>query len=174
MSAIQARQTRASWLEPVALVQGYVLVLGAGLLLEGGALLLGDQLGLSVGIGTSDTRHNLLHVVWGIALLAILISARGRSATRVIGAALVFGAFYIALGILGLTIDQPFGLMLGPGENVFHFTVGPLALVLGAWALKATSDRAAARPVLIGAPQRRRRPVLERKRPPRRGRSRRR
>jgi len=128
MSALRARPTRATWLEPVPLVQGYVLVLGAGLLLEGGALLTVDQLGLPVGIGTSDTRHNLLHVAWGIALLAIWISARGRSATRVVWAALVFGAFYIALGILGLTIAQPFGLVLGPGENVFHFTVGPLAL----------------------------------------------
>jgi len=174
MSTVQARQTRASWLEPVTLVRVYVLVLGAGLLLEGGGLLLADRLGLSTDFGTSDTRDNLLHAVWGIALLGVWISARGRDTTRVISAAVVSGAFYVALGILGLTIDRPFGLVLGPGENIFHFTVGPLALLLGAWALKATSDRAAARPVSSGAPIRRRRPAPERKRAPRRGRSRRR
>ncbi len=171
MNTLQARSSR---LDAVALVRGYVLVLGAGLLIEGGGLLIFDWLGLSAGIPTSDTRHNLLHVVWGIALLGIWISARGRAPTRVIWAALVFGAFYIALGILGLTIDQPFGLMLGPSENVFHFTVGPLALALGAWALRATNDRVASRPVPLAAPGRRRRPAPERKRVSRRGRSRRR
>jgi len=155
-------------------IRAYVLVLGLGLLLEGDGLLLADRLGLSVGIPTSDVRHNLLHVAWGVALLGIWITSRRQHATRIIWAALVFGAFYVALGILGLTIDRPFGLVLGPGDNVFHFTVGPLALVLGAWALKATNDRAAARPVLVAAPNRRRRPAPERKRAPRRGRSRRR
>jgi hypothetical protein len=171
---VNTLQARTGWLDPVTLVRVYVLILGAGLLLEGGALLILDQLGLSVGIGTSDLRHNLLHVVWGVALLGVWISARGRKATRVIWASLVFGAFYVALGVLGLTIDRPFGLLLGPGENIFHFTVGPLALVLGAWALKATNDRATALPVRLAAPVRRRRPAPERKRPPRRGRSRRR
>ena len=167
-------QVRAGRLDPVALVRAYVLVVGLGLLLEGGGLLLADSLGLSVGIPTSDVRQNLLHVVSGIALLGIWITSRRRHATRVIWAALVFGAFYVALGILGLTIDRPFGLALGPGENVFHFTVGPLALLLGAWALKATNDRAASLPVPLAAPGRRRRPAPERKRAPRRGRSRRR
>jgi hypothetical protein len=165
---------RANRVDPVLLVRLYVLVLGAGLLLEGSALLLADSLGLAVpGFASSDTRRNLLHMVWGLALLAIWITSQRRHVTRVIWAALVFGAFYIALGILGLTLDRPFGLQLGPGENAFHFTVGPLALALGAWALKATSDQAAIRPVPLAAPIRRRRPAPERKRTSRRGRSRR-
>ncbi len=171
MSALAARR---SWVDPVTLVRVYVLVLGAGLLLEGGGLLVADLLRFSVGIATNDTRHNLLHVVWGVALLGIWIPSQRRHVSRVIWAALVFGAFYVALGILGLTLDRPFGLVLGPGENVFHFTVGPLALALGAWALSATTDRAAVRPVPLAAPGRRRRPAPERKRAPRRGRSRRR
>jgi hypothetical protein len=173
VTMLQARRTRASRVDPIMLVRAYVLVAGLGLLLEGGGLLVVDRLGLSLGIGTNDARHNLLHVVWGIALLGIWLTARGRDPTRVIWAALVFGAFYVALGVLGLTIDQPFGLLLGPGENVFHFTVGPLALLLGAWALKTTHDRAASLPVPLAAPVRRRRPAPERKRVPRRGRSRR-
>jgi len=156
------------------LVRVYVLVLGAGLVLEGGGLLLADWLGLSVGIATNDTRRNLLHVVWGVALLGIWITSQRRHVSRVIWAALVFGAFYVALGILGLTIDRPFGLVLGPGENMFNFTIGPLALALGAWALRSTSDRPTAVPVPLAAPIRRRRPAPERKRTSRRGRSRRR
>jgi hypothetical protein len=167
-------RARAGWLDPVALVQLYVLILGAGLLLEGGGLLVLDWLGVSAGFGTSDMRHNVLHVVWGIALLAVWLTSRGRETSRVIWAALVFGAFYVALGVLGLTIDRPFGLVLGPGENVFHFTVGPVALALGAWALSATNDRAVSRPVPFAAPVRRRRPAPERYRVSRRGRSRRR
>jgi hypothetical protein len=177
---VNARGLRASRVEPVTIVRAYVLVLGAGLLLEGGGLLLFDRLGVSVGIATSDARHNVLHVIWGVALLAISVTSWRRHAQRVIWAALVFGAFYVALGILGLTLDRPFGLQLGPGENVFHFTVGPLALLLGVWALKSTHDRAAERAVLLPTrlaatvPLRRRRPSAERKRSPRRGRSRRR
>jgi hypothetical protein len=118
-------------LEPRRLVRLYVLALGFGLLLEGGALLLVNALALPVAVGTNDTRHNLLHVVWGIGLLVIAATPQGRGTTRVAWAALVFGAFYIALGVLGVVLDQPFGLLLGPGENVFHFVVGPLALILG-------------------------------------------
>ncbi len=156
MSTLAARASRV---DPVVLVRVYVLLLGAGLLLEGGGLLIADWLGLSGSFGTSDTRHNVLHVVWGVVLLAIWITSQ---------------RFYIALGILGLTLGRPFGLLLGPGENVFHFTVGPLALALGAWALRSTSDRAAALKVPLAAPGRRRRPAPERKRAARRGRSQRR
>ncbi len=171
---MSTERLRASRLEPLALVRWYVLIAGAGLLLEGGGLLLIDRLGLAASFGTSDARHNVLHVVWGIALLGVWSWARRRGAMPVIWAALVFGAFYVALGILGLTIDRPFGLLLGPGENIFHFTVGPLALVLAAWALKAVNDRSVVSlPVPIAAPVRRRRPSVERKRTPRRGRTRR-
>jgi hypothetical protein len=122
-------------LEPALLVRVYVLALGAGLLLEGGSLLLVNVLGLPLAIGTNDTRHNLLHVVWGIGLLAIAATPQSRGSTRVAWAAAVFGVFYVALGVLGVLLDRPFGLLLGPGENGFHFIVGPLALLLGARAL---------------------------------------
>ena len=44
---------------------------------------------------------------------------------------IVFGVFYTALAISGAIATNPYGLQLGPGENAFHFIVGPLALVLG-------------------------------------------
>jgi hypothetical protein len=128
------------------LVRVYVLTLGALLLLEGGALLLVDRLPLSLGFTASDTRHNLLHVVWGAGLLAVVLTA--RDSDRVAWAAVIFGLFYVSLAVLGVVSDQPFGLLLGPGENIFHFTVGPLALVLGAWALRSSS---ASRPLTSAA-----------------------
>jgi hypothetical protein len=123
----------------VRLVRLYVVVLGAGLLLDGLLLLVLDGLGAQVPVNTTDWRHNLLHLVWGAALLMVSVLARGERQLWAAWAALIFGTFYVALGVLGLTIDQPFGLQLGPGENAFHFIVGPLALVLGAWALRAAS-----------------------------------
>lgn len=127
------------------LVRVYGWLLGAGLLLEGGALLLLDQLhvampGLVMGFATGDVRHNALHVVWGAAILVLL--ATSRAETRALTAVLAFGIFYVTLGFLGLIVDRPFGLLLGPGENVFHLTVGPLALALGARSIWRSRHRA--------------------------------
>jgi hypothetical protein len=127
-------------MDPVRLTRLYVLVLGAGLLLDGALLLTLNALGVQVsGVNATDVRHNALHIVWGVALLVVSYFARHGHELRAVWASLVFGAFYVALGVVGLTIDQPFGLQLGPGENAFHLTVGPLALVLGAWALRTSS-----------------------------------
>jgi hypothetical protein len=170
--------TTARRLEPLAIVRLYVLVLGAGLLVEGAGLLLLDTLNLNVGVATSDWRHNVLHIVWGIALLAVSGVSRGPYALRAAWAALIFGTFYVALGVVGLTVDRPFGLVLGPGENAFHFTVGPLALLLGAWAVRSSSSVPTSAPMVLptrpAAPARRRRPPPVRKRVSRRGTARRR
>lgn len=107
--------------DPVRLVQLYIWVLGAGLLLDGGLLMLANWLGVAAPFDTTDWRHNLLHIVWGVALLAVSWLSRDGHPIRVAWAAVIFGAFYVALGVLGLTIDQPFGLQLGPGET--HFTL---------------------------------------------------
>jgi hypothetical protein len=120
-------------LEPRRLVKLYVLVLGAALLLEGGGLLLAGSWGLPIGSLASDARHNLLHVVWGLGLL---LSVALRQAAW---AAVVFGVFYVALAVLGVVLSNPFGLQIGPGESVFHFIVGPLALGLGWWAVRSSS-----------------------------------
>lgn len=110
------------------LVRLYGLVVGGGLLLEGGGLLLLDVVRSS----TSDTRHNALHLVWGVTMVGLL--AMNRHPLRAVMVGLVFGALYTALGIAGVVFDRPFGLLLGPGENAFHLIVGPLALLLGGWA----------------------------------------
>ena len=110
-------------------VRVYCWVLGAGLLLEGAGLLLLQAFNLYQG----DVRHNALHAIWGVAILVLV------KLDRAIQTALVFGVFYTALGVLGVVTTDPFGLQLGPGENVFHFIVGPLALALGVRAQRASS-----------------------------------
>jgi hypothetical protein len=123
-----------SRLDPAWLVRLYGLVVGASLLLEGGLLLALSALSAALPalpFATGDVRHNALHVVWGVAILTLLVT--DRSAERATLVAVVFGVFYSLLGMLGLLVDRPFGLLLGPGENAFHLTVGPLALALGVW-----------------------------------------
>jgi hypothetical protein len=109
----------------------YGLVLGTGLLVEGSFYLLINALQISA----VDVPHNTLHVVWGATILGMLLVNRSNLVGAVV--MLVFGVFYTALAVAGIVSTNPFGLLLGPGENAFHFTVGPLALVLGAWSLSA-------------------------------------
>jgi peptidoglycan/LPS O-acetylase OafA/YrhL len=124
----------------VRLVRCYGLLIGAGLLLEGGALLLLEVLRVAPG----NTRHNALHVVWGLAIGALLAISRGQRWTLLVVGG--FGVFYTGLAVVGVLVDQPLGLRLGPGENAFHFTVGPLALLLtlrAAVQLSSSSNRSA-------------------------------
>jgi hypothetical protein len=111
----------------------YGLIVGAGLLLEGGGLLVLDVLGVLPG----DTRHNALHAIWGAVMLGLLLT--DSSPRRAAWVALIFGIFYTALAFAGVLVDRPGGLLLGPGENVFHFIVGPLGLAFGVLALRQLS-----------------------------------
>ncbi|MBV8716771.1 MAG: hypothetical protein JOZ65_17045 [Chloroflexi bacterium] len=109
-------------------MRAYLLVVGAGLLAEGGALLLASTLGVPVPY-VLDTPHNLLHVVWGVLILGILTTA--RDPRRVSALASLFGVFYTGLAIAGVVFANPFGLLLGTGENIFHFVVGLSSLGAG-------------------------------------------
>ena len=139
MAAITTRVPR--------LTRAYLWVLGAGLLIEGGAMLaLGwlpnDLLGTAISLPGPDPLHNGIHVLWGAVILCLLaLGVEGTGASLI---ALCFGVFYVALGFLGILVHHPFGLLLGAGENVFHFIVGPLALVLGAASLWVRPARRAA------------------------------
>jgi hypothetical protein len=117
-------------IDPVRLVELYIWVLGAGLLLDGAVMLL---------VQSGDVRASVLHGITGAALLVVSVLARGGHQIRVVWAAVVFGALYVALGVLGFTIDQPFGLQLGPGDHAFHVVIGLVALVVGGWALRTLS-----------------------------------
>jgi hypothetical protein len=108
------------------LTRVYLWALGAGLLLEGSLLRITSALGLNLGV---DPLHDTIHIVWGLVILALLV--RGLDDHGAALLAFTFGVFYVIFGIAGVAFDRPLGLQLGPGENAFHFIVGPLALVLG-------------------------------------------
>lgn len=111
------------------LARTYVILLGVGLLLEGAALLAAAAMNLALPYAL-DNRHNALHVVWGLLILGVL--ATSRDSSRLASLALVFGVFYIGLAFAGMVLVNPFGLLLGPGENLFHLTVGTGSLVAAA------------------------------------------
>jgi hypothetical protein len=117
---------------PARRLRTYLALVGALLLLQGSAsLLLHEALALNLsslhGFLTPNDRHAILHVVWGLMILAVL--ALKVSERTVIWFGFVFGVFYVALGVLGIVVHDPFGLHLGWGENVFHLLIGPLALI---------------------------------------------
>ena len=110
----------------------YLLVAGVVLLAQGSVSLFlheGVDVDLSGwhGLLTTDDRHAGLHVVWGAIMLPVAALAGD---VTLVGLGFVFGAFYVALAILGVVMHDPFGLRLGFGENAFHWIIGPLALVL--------------------------------------------
>lgn len=125
-------------------LRGYLVVLGAVLLLQGSASLLLHE-GLDVdlsdlhGLLTTDDRHAVLHVAWGAFLLPVAALASDHV---LIALGFVFGVFYSALAILGIVVDDPFGLRLGLGENAFHAIIGPLGLVLAYARLRAVRGAA--------------------------------
>lgn len=115
----------------------YLWVVGAGLLGQGALTLVflafsEEGARRTHGVLNHDGRHGVLHVVWGLTLLA-LVSWEHRRRPLVTGA-VVFGVFYLALAVLGMVTDDPFGLILGPGENGFHLIVGASALAVAVWA----------------------------------------
>jgi hypothetical protein len=81
----------------------------------------------------TDSVHQGIHVVWGLAMLFPLVRRATDAALAAL--AVVFGIFYVLFGLLGVLIHQPFGLHLGWDENGFHLLAGPVALILGAWTL---------------------------------------
>ena len=116
----------------------YLWVLMIGLLVQGlGSLLFrlapalaADAPYLIRSILGIDFWHAWVHIVWGIIGVVLLLARPSRGAA--IWLALVFGVFYTALGILGVTIHHPLGLELDDFENGFHLTAGPATLLFGA------------------------------------------
>lgn len=85
-----------------------------------------------------DILHSLIHIAWGVCGLAVLFTNRSGGALILLG--LIFGLFYTALGIWGVSVYHPLGLELDLPENAFHLIVGPLSLLLVGWVRTKTSS----------------------------------
>jgi hypothetical protein len=118
-------------------IRAYLLVLMGGLLVQGlGSLLFRLQPELAAasplvvrGVFGIDFWHSWVHIAWGGAGLGLLVARPSRRPAVVL--ALVFGVFYTAFGVLGVTVHHPLGLELGVLENGFHLVAGPLTLLVG-------------------------------------------
>lgn len=115
-------------------VRLFLAIAGAALLLQGSVSLLRTFVPIQapelvLDFIKADRLHALIHITWGLIMLLFLaFVVSERTLTLLV---LVFGVFYTILAFLGVLIHHPFGLELGIGENVFHFVVGPLALIIG-------------------------------------------
>jgi len=122
-------------------LRGYLYFVMVGLFLQGVVSLLfrtfptlpaGSPL-LIRGVFGIDFWHSWIHIVWGAGGTVLLDLRRSEHAATWL--ALVFGVFYSALGIWGVSAHHALGLELDAYENTFHLTAGPLTLLVGlvAW-----------------------------------------
>ena len=119
--------------------RGYAWFCGIFLLLQGGTTLaarLVPAVDRAFPFLLRTTRmvplHSALHIA--TALLAFLVLALGDRATRRF--ALLFGAFYALLGVLGLATGHAMGLGLQAFDHPFHIVLGLLGIAAAAMTRK--------------------------------------
>jgi hypothetical protein len=78
-----------------------------------------------------DPLHSIVHIVWG-AIGVYVGFFRPRWAVPYL---IAFGVYYIALATFGAFTDIHFGLQLGWRENLAHWTLGPIGLIIGLYGL---------------------------------------
>jgi hypothetical protein len=128
----------------VTLLRWYLWLLGVGLLAQGlvafafSAAHAQPPSWTSTAL-TTHPRHSIVHVIWGLAIVALL--ARGLRDQYVVWLGLGFAIFYLSFALLFLVVHQPFGMTIDPSQNAFHFIVGPLALLLSVLALRSRQLR---------------------------------
>jgi hypothetical protein len=118
--------------------QVYALVIGVTLVVAG---VVGFFYSSSFGTGAEDVDkvfdvlavngwHNLVHIASGVVLLAVMGSYVNARLF-----ALGFGAVYLALGIIGLLMDNPDLLLdfipINDEDNVLHLLIGLAGLGAG-------------------------------------------
>lgn len=96
-------------------VLGYIMVPGGGLLL---------------GIFAIDGTHNLIHIVSGIAGIAMAYAGASRLFCQ------IFGAVYLLVAILGFVATTTDGMLLGlihvnTADHILHLAIGAAASYFG-------------------------------------------
>jgi uncharacterized membrane protein YtjA (UPF0391 family) len=124
--------TPAGYFRLTSIVLGLVGVLGIILAAVGQSRLLAFS-DTGPGFLTLTWTHSIVHIV--LAAVAALLGYGNVSASATKTLAIVFGAVYAALGIVGFMTANPLGntltLQLGFGGNLVHLLIGALGLVAG-------------------------------------------
>jgi hypothetical protein len=114
----------------------YTLFAGVFLLLQGTSTLaarlyppLDRAFPWLLGLTRMVPAHSLLHI--GTALIALWITFKGGPRTPY-WFALLFGAFYLGLAVVGHVTGHQLGLGLQPFDHPFHVVLGGLGLVAAA------------------------------------------
>jgi hypothetical protein len=116
------------------MVQSFLRVFGVVFLLLGVAGFFLPTTGPIYDLLHLSATHNLIHLLSGMVFLAVSGNFRWSKVV-----AIVFGALYTLVALLGLFVEDIFSLSATPTIEVFHFLFGLLALFVG---LKATQSTA--------------------------------
>jgi hypothetical protein len=81
------------------------------------------------GVLSADNHHPWIHIGYGALIVWALLARRPERELALFTT--VFGSLYLGFAVLGALTDDPLGIRLGPGENVFHLVVGTSALFFG-------------------------------------------
>lgn len=84
------------------------------------------------GLFLTDTLHNLVHLVIGIVLLVVAMSAPAKSASWL----KIFGVVYLLLVVLGFLLIPSGGMLLGlvtmnTADHFLHLVLGIVLLAAG-------------------------------------------
>jgi hypothetical protein len=124
--------TAGGYFRLTCIVLALVGVLGIVLASMGQEHLL--DFGMSPGFLTLTFAHSIVHLV--LAAVAALLGFGSAAPNVVKTLAIVIGAVYVLLGIVGFMLANPLGnspmdLQLGLGGNLIHLLLGALGLVAG-------------------------------------------
>ncbi|MBI3262212.1 MAG: DUF4383 domain-containing protein [Acidobacteria bacterium] len=109
----------------------FTLGLGIVLLLVGVlGFVLAPSGGLLLGIFAIDGTHNLVHIVSGIAGIAMAYAGASRLFCQ------IFGVVYLLVGILGFVATASDGMLLGlihvnTADHILHLAIGAAAGYFG-------------------------------------------
>lgn len=127
--------TAKTYAQLTGVVVGAVALLGIVLNATSNATLLGaDFLAF-------DWTHNIVHVA--LAAIGLYVGFGGASASMQKNYAIVFGAVYAILGIVGFVgVTTIAGIGLEIGENIVHLVIGALGVYAGTMGSPTTGARA--------------------------------
>ena len=94
----------------------------------------------AAGLFQTDTLHNIVHLLIGVVLLIVAMSAPAASALWL----KIFGVVYLLLAVLGFLLIPGGGMLLGlvttnTADHFLHLVLGVVILAAGMWGNSSSS-----------------------------------